>query len=139
MYSNIVRRNIQRHIWGKAGAQPLGTNFWVTLSTTDPAQDGQSITEPVGNGYAAVATVPADWLDASLANPSVMSNATIIDFGTATGPWGLLTHYAVWDHATLRAEANFMGAKALTTAMSPVDTNPVSFPIGSIIINLLWV
>jgi len=139
MYSNILRRDVQRHIWGKAGSLPLGTNFWVTLSTADPGQNGQSIAEPVGNGYAAVATVPADWSDPSLANPSVMNNANIVDFGTATGPWGLLTHYAVWNHATLRAEANFMGQKALTTSMSPVATNPVSFPIGAIVINLLWV
>lgn len=74
---------------------PLPTNLWVGLATADPGETGSQANEISGNGYARVQTDNADWNTATDADPSVVSNAVLIEFPTATGDWesgSLITH-----------------------------------------------
>ncbi len=79
------------------GALATAPTMHVALSTTAPNEDGTGITEPVGNGYARVATAPADWNSATSADPSVLSNANAITFPQSTGSWGTVTHFVLFD------------------------------------------
>ena len=53
-------------------------------------------------GYARVSTAGADWNTATDADPSVVTNANAIEFPTASGSWGTVTHFALYDAATGR-------------------------------------
>lgn len=76
--------------------------LYVGLSTTPPNPDGSNFTEPSGNGYARV-EVPNDttwWYDATVGNPAVKANAVPILFPEATGPWGEVSHWGIFDAET---------------------------------------
>src|SRR6185312_16496996 len=75
------------------------TTLHVGLSTSAPTKTGGNITEPVGKGYArvAVANTMANFPKAS---NGTKSNGTNITFPEATGAWGTMTHFVVFDAAT---------------------------------------
>ena len=68
----------------------------MALSTTDPET---SLSEPVGNGYARVATAAGDWTAATDADPAIVVNAVDLVFPQATGPWGTVGWTALVDAA----------------------------------------
>lgn len=85
-------------LFGKAsafGALASAPALNLALSTTDPEVDG--LTEPSGNGYARVATSASDWVAATDADPSLVTNAGDIAFPQATGAWGTLGWTALVD------------------------------------------
>jgi hypothetical protein len=61
------------------------------------------------------------------------SNGTAFSFGTAavTGTAPVVTHFAIWDASTA---GNMLYHGVLTDAQTINNTNPVSFPIGSLTI-----
>lgn len=66
---------------------------YIALSTEDPLDDASGIAEPNGNGYARVAH--SEWLETELA----MWNDGKIVFPLATGDWGVITHYAIYNES----------------------------------------
>ena len=73
--------------------------LYIGLSTTQPNSDGSNFTEPTGNAYARV-EVDNDsttWEDATVDNPSVKKNKIPILFDEATGAWGTITHWGIFD------------------------------------------
>lgn len=131
-FSNYTSQATLNSLFGKTsafGALASRPTFYIALSTTAPTETG-GVTEPVGNGYARVATAPADWNAATLADPSVTTNASEIAFPQATGAWGTITHFAVFDAATA---GNYLGASnALTTPKSPTSGDTPRFAAGQI-------
>lgn len=83
--------------------------IYVALSTTDPAS---SVTEPSGNGYARKAH--AAW-EASSSTGEVRNNGNIA-FSLATGSWGTITHWALYDAST---SGNLLGYGELTSSRNP--------------------
>jgi hypothetical protein len=55
------------------------------------------VTAARGYGYARVGTTQADW---NTATGGLLDNANTILLGPATGDWGTLTHFALFDAAT---------------------------------------
>lgn len=86
------------------------STIYVGLSTTAPAADGTNISEPSGFDYAPVAVTnnATNWPAAS---GGVKRNGTAIQFPTATGSWGFVTHFVLKDQ-----DDNFLGAGALVDA-----------------------
>lgn len=122
---------------GKAAAG-AGT-YWISLHTADPGEDGQTSNEvsTSGTAYAAKATTASDWSTASGTNPMETSNSTVQSFAQATGSgFGTVTHAALWNHATNRAAANFLGRGALPSSQLVSAGNTFSFPIGSFKVQL---
>lgn len=76
------------------------TNWFAALSTTTPTEAGGNFTEPSGNSYARVSTSASTWGAASGAAPAVKSNSTAISFPTATGSWGNVTHFGLFEAAS---------------------------------------
>jgi hypothetical protein len=86
---------------------PLTTTAYVSLHTADPGDAGAS--EVSGNAYARMG--PVVFANAGN-NPTVASNSAIVTFPAATGLWGTVSYFGVWDAATA---GNFRGSGALLT------------------------
>jgi len=72
-------------------------NYYVALSTADPLGDGSGLAEPSGNSYARVETDAADWEEVTAFETH---NVSLLAFSAATGSWGTITHFAVFDAAS---------------------------------------
>lgn len=102
--------------------------YYIGLSTTTPTNTGTNVTEPSGNGYARVAVTnnTTNWPSASGRSKS---NGAPFTFPTATGSWGTVTHFVLYDAATA---GTFQGWCALTTSQAIVTDNTPVFPSGAI-------
>jgi hypothetical protein len=107
-FSDYWENEILDHLFGKNNYTP--PTIHVGLSTADPGDDGAGLNEPTGNGYARVHTEPADW---NVAASGLLDNANTITFNVATGNWGTLTHFALFDAAS---GGNMLAHGALTQA-----------------------
>ena len=88
---------------------------YLAYSTVDPTDDGSGIAEPSGGSYARTA-IPAATMGS--AGSGAITNVAAITSATATGSWGSLTHFAIFDAAT---DGNMLVHGALTTPKS-IDT-----------------
>jgi hypothetical protein len=93
-FSDYWENEILDHVFGKGDYTP--PTIYVGLSSTDPGDSGDGLNEPNGNGYARVQTTESDW---NVAASGLLDNANTILFSTATGDWGTLTHFALFDSA----------------------------------------
>lgn len=119
------------------GNQPtdIPATHYIGLSLTPPTNNGGNVTEPdTANGYARVsfANNATNWTTAAT---RAKSNATIITFPTATGAWGLITHYVIWRHATSTATADFVGWGQLDSPQSVTTGGIAAFPINALTID----
>jgi hypothetical protein len=74
----------------------LEMNNWVGLSTADPGEDGATLAEPSGNGYARVAVTTATWDPAAA---GAKANGAAITFPEASGSWGTVTYVCIFPSA----------------------------------------
>lgn len=129
-FTNFWSQTTLNYLFNKAGyVQPT---VYVGLSSTLPGHDGTNITEPSTGSYARVATVGATWTTATLANPSVLSNAATVTFPTATGNWVLsanLGYVILYDAAT---NGNVLAWGTLDVAKPVLSGDTASFAIGAI-------
>jgi len=84
------------------------------------------LAEPSGNGYARVATTGASW---DAASSGATANAAAIEFPEASGDWGTITHFALFDAIT---GGNMLAHADLTTAKPISDGDTLRFPIGDL-------
>jgi hypothetical protein len=89
-------------------------------------------TECAGTGYAR--EVCNAWDAATDADPSVVDNTNIIDFGTGAADWGELTHFAILDNSS---GGNLItDITALTASKTVGAGDPVTFAAGALDITL---
>lgn len=135
-FANRTAQALLNSLFGKTsnfGALASAPTIYVALSTADPTEDGSGVAEPVGNGYARVQTAASDWNTATLADPSLVDNANPITFPQASGAWGTITHFALYDAAT---DGNYLGGGALGTSKAPGDGDTPSFAAGELDVTL---
>ena len=128
-FSNFWENEILDHIFGKGTYTPP-SNIYVALSTTDPTDSGSGISEPSGGSYARKSTAPADW-DAAVSG--TVDNANAITFVEATGSWGTITHFALYDALT---GGNMLAHGALATSKIIDDGDVASFAAGDLDVSL---
>jgi len=110
------------------GKTAFGTiTAYVGLYTATPSDAGGG-TEVSGGSYARKSTAAADWAAASGGS---ISNANAISFTTPTGSWGTVTHFGVFDAATV---GNLLYWGALTASKTIGTGDPVSFAAGALVI-----
>lgn len=119
-------------------AAPTTTTLYVGLFTAAPSDTGGG-TEVSGNAYAraSVASSLANWAGTQSAGSTVASSGTggatsnngAISFPTATGAWGTVTHFGIFD-ALSGGNLLFYGALTVSKTISQSDT--VTFPAGSL-------
>ncbi len=136
-FTNYLENRILDYVFGQTAITSSGT-LYIGLSTTTPGEDGSSFTEP-SSGYARAAipnvkAATSGWSSAvQLSTSGEIHNQGTITFGTATGPWGTLTHAGIWDSLT---NGNLLTASALGVQKSPTSGDVVSFASGTITIRL---
>ena len=115
--SNYLELNILDHSLGTTEfTKP--SNVYLGLSTESIADDGSG-TELSGSSYARQAITFA-----SASSGSVSSNATVT-FPTATGSWGTVSHWGIWD-ASSSGNLLYHGSFAASKSIASGDVLKVS-------------
>lgn len=126
-YSEYYSKATLELLVGKTGFST--PTAYVALFVGDPLDGGSEVS---GVDYAREATSGATWGSASFVSPTAtITNAALIDFGTAGGAWGTVNYCAIYDAATA---GNMLASGDLTVARPIVTGDPVTFPIGTLTI-----
>lgn len=135
-FSNYTAQAVLNAIFGRTsnfgslGSEP---DKWIALSTTAPDEDGGNVSEPSGDGYDRVETTSGDWNDATDADPSVIDNSATITFPEATGSWGEITHFAIFDSQT---GGEMLASGSLDTSRTVEDGDEPRFQAGELEVTL---
>ena len=127
-FSDYWENKILDHIFGKGSYTP--PTIYVGLSTVDPTDDGSGLAEPSGNGYARTQTSASDW---NAASNGSLDNASDITFAQATGSWGTITHFALFDAVTA---GNMLAHGVLSQSKTIGNSDTARFQTGDLDISL---
>ena len=127
-FSDYWENKILDHIFGKGSYTP--PSIYVGLSTADPSDADSGLAEPSGNGYARVQTSASDW---NTASNGTLDNSSNIAFSQATGNWGTITHFALFDAATA---GNMLAYGVLSQSKSISESDTARFEAGDLDISL---
>ena len=135
-YTNYLDQQIQRLLFSNT-AYSIPATWYVGLSTTTPSQGASpNFTEPSGNAYARVAVTNngTNWtaLGSPPATGFTMQNGTVITFASATGSWGTVTHFGIFDALTA---GNLVGFGQLAAPQSVAAGVAPSFAIGALTVS----
>jgi hypothetical protein len=130
-FADYLEDELLDHVLGGAD-WPRPATVYVALSTTTPNDDGTNFTEPVGNNYsrASVTNNATNWPAASGGSKD---NGTAVTFPTASGSWGTVTHFGIYDAAS---SGNLLAHGALAASKSPANLDTPEFAIGELVVNL---
>ena len=128
-FADYLEDEILDHVVGK-GSYTMPT-VYVALSTADPTDDASGIAEPSGDAYARVETSGSDW---DAASGGATANAAAIIFPEATGDWGTITHFALYDAST---NGNMLMHGALDASRSVTNGITPRFAVGELDITLV--
>jgi hypothetical protein len=108
-------------------------SVYVALYTAAPSDTGGG-TEVTGGAYAraAVSRATGSWV-APTGAPSATSNAVAVTFPSPTANWGTVTHFAIYDAATVGNEL-YWGVLGTSRNILNGDSAP-SFAIGALAIS----
>ena len=123
-FSNYLETEILDHVFGGA-AYTAPSTLYVALYTATPNDAGGG-TELSGSGYTRKSA-------AFTTSGATTSNSGAVEYDTATGSWGTITHIGVFDAAT---SGNLLAYGTLS-ASKAVDTGDVfRIPAGDLDITL---
>ena len=108
--SNFLENEILDHVLS-TGAYSMPSQVYIGLSTGSFGEDNSG-TELSGSGYARQA------INFSAASGGTTSNSANVDFPTATGSWGSVSHYGLFDASSsgnLLIHGAFTSAKTIST------------------------
>lgn len=122
--TNYAENIILDALFGDDRCAAVSNTIQFALYTATPGETGGG-TEVSGNNYAraSYANTNTTWAAAS---SGVKSNAVQIVFPTATGSWGTVTHWAIFDGS------NMLVYGALASSVLPVSGNAPFFAPGDI-------
>ena len=127
-FSDYAEAKILDHITGKASfTMPTA---YVALFVGNPLDTGAGGAEVSGSNYSRVATSASDWASAA---SGATSNAVAITFPIASGSWGTVDYFALYDASTA---GNILAAGALTSGEAVGSGDVPSFAIGDLDITL---
>lgn len=131
-----------KHIFGHTKLDIPG-NLYLGLHSGTPTEASPSTGELSGSGYSRVHLV--DNVHQTTDNTSSTSgmftkfgfgtndsitNDSAIDFAEATGSWGTVTHYSIWDDATATTAANCLMIGALSSGVAVGSGDQFRIAIG---------
>lgn len=131
--SNYLEDELLDHILGGSDyARPATVYIALLTATPTDANTGSTITEPSGNNYSRVA-VTNNGTNWPAASGGSKSNGTAINFATASGSWGTVTHVAILDASS---NGNVLAWGALSASKTVDSGDTVSFAIGALTVTL---
>ena len=104
-FTDILDRSLLVAAFGGVPYSPPET-LYVALSTTTPTQSSRSnwnFTEPFGGDYDRVPVTNNTTHWPANGSPSVgyeVANGITVRFPIATGDWGIVTYFGIWDAPT---------------------------------------
>jgi hypothetical protein len=111
--------------WLLGGSAPTRPSArYLALHTASPGEDG-SAGELSGNGYARQAATFA------AASGGTTTNTSAHSFTADGADWGLVTHFSIWDAASL---GNCLYAGALSTARTIADGDSATVAAGALVV-----
>jgi hypothetical protein len=119
--SDYLENEILDHILS-VGSYTMPTNVYVGLSTGSFADDNSG-TELTGNNYARVVA------SFGAASGGTSSNDAAIEFAAATGSWGSVSHFGIFDAAS---SGNLLIHGAFTTAKTIASGDILKIPTGDL-------
>ena len=128
-FTNFLAAELLDHLFTDGAYSPAAT-LYVGLSSTTPAEDGTNVTEPSAGSYARVAVTATEMDAATVADPSVKDNGSVLTFPTATADWLVaadLTHFVLYDLITA---GNLLAFGALTVVKPVTNGDTASFAAG---------
>ena len=112
--SVLIAQNVLEHLLGlSTWTAPSG--LYIALFTADPGTTGAS-GEVSGNGYTRV--LAANWQE--VGSTGVYENSADISFPVASGSWGTITHWGIFDAAS---SGNYLLGNALAASKDVDATN----------------
>jgi hypothetical protein len=124
-FTNYLENKVMAYVWtGTAFSSPSGS-LYVGLFTAAPGEGGGG-TEVSGNGYSRKQATMTTSGNAS-------TNSGAVEFDTATGTWGTITHVAIFDAST---SGNMLAYAALTSAKTIASGDVFRIPSGDLDITL---
>lgn len=127
-FADYWENEILDHLFGKSSYTP--PTIYVGLSTANPTDDASGLAEPSGNSYARAATAGADW---NVASGGMIDNANDITFPEASGSWGTITHFALFDATS---GGNMLAHGSLSVSKSISSGDIAKFAAGDLDISL---
>ena len=124
-FTTFLENEVLDHVFRNATYTPPATAYIGLYTTATNAAGGG--TEVSGNGYARNAMA----FDASVSG--AIDNTAAVEFATATGSWGTITHTAVLDAATA---GNMLAETALTASKTVASGDVFRFQAGEFDITL---
>jgi len=123
-FSNYLETELLDHVFaGNAYTSP--STVYVGLFTSNPDEDGSG-TEVSGGSYARQS-------GSFTVSGNTATTDAAIEFPTATGTWGTVTHIGIYDALT---SGNLLAYAALTTSKSIASGDVFRIPTGDIDITL---
>lgn len=119
--SDYLENEILDHILS-VGSYTMPSAVYVGLSTGS-FNDDNSGTELTGNNYSRVAAT------FSAAASGTTSNSAAIEFAAATGSWGSISHFGIFDAASA---GNLLIHGAFTTAKTIASGDILKIPTGDL-------
>lgn len=123
-FSNYLENKVLDHVFGGV-AYTAPATLYCALFTSDPGETGSG-TEVSGGSYAR-RTI------AFTVTGNAASNTSAVEFPTATGSWGTITHAAVYDASTA---GNLLAYGALSTSKTIASGDVLRIPAGDFDITL---
>tara|TARA_R100001480_G_scaffold33147_1_gene44760 strand:- start:1091 stop:1486 length:396 start_codon:yes stop_codon:yes gene_type:complete len=127
-FSDYLEDKVLNHVFGGNSYTAPGT-LYVGLFTAAPSDSGGG-TECSGGSYARK-SMPA--MTVSGTSPTTATNGAAVEFATATGSWGTVTHVGVFDAST---SGNLLGFAALTASKTVSSGDVFRFDAGDLDITL---
>ena len=109
-FTNFLETEILDHVFAGAAYTAPGTKYLALFTAISDGEAG-SVTELSGSAYARQTV-------AFTTSGNTTSNNAAVEFPTATGSWGTVTHVGVYDAASsgnLMAYATLSSSKAIAT------------------------
>lgn len=129
-FSDYLENALLNHTFkGSSFTQP--SNLYVALSTADPLDTGGGLAEPAfASGY--YRTVCNSW---TTATTGAVTNSAAVSFPSASGPWGTISHFGIYDASGIGA-GNLLAHGSLSISKNVTQGDILQFPSGSIIASL---
>jgi len=127
-FSDYLENKVLLHVFGGTSYTAPGT-LYVALFTSAPSDTGGG-TECSGGSYARKSMAA---MTVSGTSPTTATNGAAVEFVTATGSWGTVTHVGVFDAST---SGNLLGWAALSASKTVSSGDVFRFDAGDLDITL---
>ena len=128
-FGNYLEDELLDHVCGKGSYTPP-TWIYAALSTADPTDDASGLAEPSGNNYSRLTISGTDW---NTSSGGVITNANDLEFAEASGSWGTITHFALYDAPS---GGNMLMHGDLSTSKTITSGDTAKFSAGDLSISL---